>query len=133
MTRVARRHLPLALSAYLSACRQTTLVPADAGTYHALQTPEDVSIAGYDGEAMEPFFTGDGCYLLFNNGNEPPANTNLHWAERAKICCLLISVKFQVSTRRHSRGCPPWIERATSFRLDAHLPTNLVHDISRHI
>jgi hypothetical protein len=74
MTRVARCHLPLALSAYLNACRQTTLVSADAGTYDAFQTPEDVSIAGYDGEAMEPFLTRDRRYLLFNNRNEPPAN-----------------------------------------------------------
>src|SRR5713226_6084581 len=80
--KVARRHVPLALAACLNACRQTTRVSADGRTYDAFHTPEDVAITGYGWEAMEPFLSRDGCYLLFNNRNEPPANTNLHWAER---------------------------------------------------
>lgn len=44
--------------------------------------PQRVSVAGYDGDIMEPFITRDGRWLLFNNRNEAPANTNLHWAER---------------------------------------------------
>jgi Tol biopolymer transport system component len=44
--------------------------------------PQRVSIAGYDGHAMEPFLTRDGRYLLFNNLNDPSVNTNLHFAER---------------------------------------------------
>lgn len=70
------------MAACLSACRQYTRVSADGGTYDAFHTPEDVSITGYAGEAVEPFLTRDGRYLLFNNRNEPPENTNLHWAER---------------------------------------------------
>lgn len=41
-----------------------------------------VEIAGYAGDAMEPFIvptTGD---LLFNNNNSPPEQTDLHWARR---------------------------------------------------
>jgi hypothetical protein len=79
---IARRDVPLALAACLNACHQTPRVSADSGTYDAFHTPEDVSITGYGGEAMEPFLTRDGNYLLFNNRNEPPENTNLHWAER---------------------------------------------------
>ena len=44
--------------------------------------PEAVSIAGYDGNAMEPFISPDGHYLFFNNENDPKVNTNLHFAER---------------------------------------------------
>jgi Tol biopolymer transport system component len=44
--------------------------------------PQRVVIAGYDGDAMEPFLSRDGKYLFFNNLNEKQVNTNLHWAER---------------------------------------------------
>lgn len=81
-TKIARREVPLVLAAYLNACRQPSRVSADAGTYDAFHAPEDVAITGYAGDAMEPFLTRDGRYLLFNNRNEPPENTNLHWAER---------------------------------------------------
>ena len=41
-----------------------------------------MTIVGYDDHAMEPFLTRDGRYLLFNNLNAAPANTDLHFAER---------------------------------------------------
>ena len=41
-----------------------------------------VMILGYDDHAMEPFITRDGRYLLFNNLNQPPVNTDIHYAER---------------------------------------------------
>jgi Tol biopolymer transport system component len=44
--------------------------------------PQRVTIVGYDDDAMEPFLSRDGRYLLFNNLNEPTVNTNLHFAER---------------------------------------------------
>jgi len=44
--------------------------------------PQRVAILGYDGDAMEPFLSRDGRYLLFNNLNDPKVNTNLHYAER---------------------------------------------------
>lgn len=50
--------------------------------YTGFAEPEQVTIAGYEGDAMEPFLTRDGAYLLFNNRNDPSVNTNLHWARR---------------------------------------------------
>ena len=44
--------------------------------------PERVIIRNYNGNAMEPFLSRDGRYLFFNNLNEAPENTNLHYAER---------------------------------------------------
>ena len=44
--------------------------------------PAPVAIAGYTGDAMEPFVTPDGRDLLFNNSNDPQVDTNLHFAER---------------------------------------------------
>lgn len=44
--------------------------------------PRQVSIAGYDGSAMEPFISPDGRHLFFNNKNAPNTNTNLYFAER---------------------------------------------------
>ena len=45
-------------------------------------SPQSVTITGYSGEAMEPFLTRDGSILIFNNLNDPPSETDLHWAER---------------------------------------------------
>ena len=44
--------------------------------------PQPVTIRGYAGEAMEPHITRDGRFLLFNNLNLPPTDTNLYYAER---------------------------------------------------
>lgn len=48
----------------------------------AFSNPQLVSIAGYEGDVMEPFLTRDGKFLFFNNRNDPSVNTNLFWAER---------------------------------------------------
>src|SRR5690349_21866005 len=50
--------------------------------YRAFGAPQRVAIRGYGGDAMEPFITRDGRYLLFNNRNDPRVDTNLHYAER---------------------------------------------------
>src|SRR5436853_1564984 len=55
-----------------------TPAPADEG----FASPQRVAIRGYAGDAMEPFITRDGRYLLFNNRNDPRVDTNLHYAER---------------------------------------------------
>jgi len=41
-----------------------------------------VELAGYSGDAMEPFLTRDGRFLLFNDSNAPGNDTDLHYAER---------------------------------------------------
>jgi CubicO group peptidase (beta-lactamase class C family) len=56
--------------------------PEAGDEYRGFGAPQRVTIRGYDGHAMEPFFTRDGRYLLFNNLNDPKENTNLHYAER---------------------------------------------------
>lgn len=78
---IERRHVPLVLASVVQACRQNP-ARAQARTYDAFQTPQDVAIVGYIGDAMEPFLTRDGAFLFFNNRNEPPENTNLYWAKR---------------------------------------------------
>ena len=44
--------------------------------------PRPVSIAGYAGDAMEPFLTRDGRWLLFNTRNGPKDQTDLMVARR---------------------------------------------------
>jgi hypothetical protein len=44
--------------------------------------PKAVEVVGYQGDAMEPFISRDGRYLLFNNHNDRGENTDLHWADR---------------------------------------------------
>ena len=59
-------------------CAGHPSVPA----YDAFANSQRVTIRGYSGDAMEPFITRDGRYLLFNSSNDPSVNTNLHYAER---------------------------------------------------
>lgn len=66
--------------------------------------PRRVEIAGYDGDAMEPFLSPDGRFLFFNNLNEPSVDTDLQFAERTGTLSF-----------RH-RGALP---RANSKELDA--------------
>ncbi len=44
--------------------------------------PHLVTIEGFGDHAMEPFIARDGQTLFFNNRNDPPAETDLHWAQR---------------------------------------------------
>ena len=78
-----------ALAVVLSVVPGCTPRPSEQGAiappvaeYQAFGTPQRVTIRGYDGDAMEPFITKDGRYLLFNNRNDPRTNTNLHFAAR---------------------------------------------------
>jgi WD40-like Beta Propeller Repeat len=50
--------------------------------YTAFANPTPVTIAGYSGDAMEPFISKDGQYLFFNNSNDPAVNTDLYYASR---------------------------------------------------
>ncbi|MGE4072322.1 MAG: TolB family protein [Lysobacterales bacterium] len=56
--------------------------PPVAPEYLAFGNPQPVNIRGYTEDAMEPFISRDGRYLLFNNSNAPEVNTDLHYAER---------------------------------------------------
>lgn len=68
------------LAAFASACGQAQ--PAQRPPWARFHDPQQVSIAGYDGDAMEPFLSRDGAILFFNNSNDPAEQTDIHWAER---------------------------------------------------
>ena len=69
-----------ALGALLAAPSGVAARPAPAwATFGAAQP---VTILGYADHAMEPFLSRDGAILFFNNRNDPPEQTDLHWAER---------------------------------------------------
>jgi hypothetical protein len=72
------------MSTRLAALAAALLVLAGCGApeYRAFGAPVRVTIRGYDGDAMEPYVTKDGRYLLFNNRNDPRIDTNLHFARR---------------------------------------------------
>ena len=69
----------LLLVATAAAGRRRAVQP---GSYGEFSRPESVTIRGYDSDAMEPFITRDGRYLLFNDSNAPGNDTNLRFAER---------------------------------------------------
>ena len=53
-----------------------------------------VDIRGYQDDAMEPFLSRDGTILFFNNLNEAPVNTDIHYA--VKIDALTFEYKGRV-------------------------------------
>ena len=55
---------------------------ASSGVTMDYTSPVKVQMIGYSGNIMEPFISRDGHFLLFNNLNAAPENTNLHWATR---------------------------------------------------
>ncbi len=50
--------------------------------YRAFVDPRAVTIQGYSGDAMEPFISRHGAYLLFNTSNVPPHIASLQFASR---------------------------------------------------
>lgn len=61
-------------------------LPTDTGTpeleISLYENPLPVQLDGYDGDCMEPFITGDGQYLLFNNSNSGLVETHLHLSKK---------------------------------------------------
>ena len=80
---IARAWTALALVVLVPACGGSEMAaPPPPGEPAAFGAPERVAILGYAGEAMEPFVTKDGLFLLFNSRNDPAIDTKLHYAER---------------------------------------------------
>lgn len=73
------RAATVAALAVLCGCGPSSERPAAPGPFANL---EPVTLRGYSGDAMEPFITRDGRYLLFNNRNDPSVDTQLQLAER---------------------------------------------------
>jgi Tol biopolymer transport system component len=66
----------------LAACgpRGATTSSTDGPEDRTFAEPQCLAIAGYSGDAMEPFVTRDGRYLLFNSSNAPTAQTDIYVA-----------------------------------------------------
>lgn len=75
-------NIALVLALFLAGCRQVQSQEPKEVEYHLFRSEQRVIIQGYSGDAMEPFLARDGRFLLFNNRNEAPENTNLHYAAR---------------------------------------------------
>ena len=67
----------IGLAAFARANAEPALAIDDGFT-----APRPVAIAGYAGDAMEPFLTRDGRWLLFNTRNGPKDQTDLMLARR---------------------------------------------------
>jgi len=111
----ARKVLAAGLLA-LTSCSQR---PADSGSnpameYRAFGAPERVAIRGYDGDAMEPFVTKDGRYLLFNNRNDPRIDTNLHFARRVDALTFQYGGELKGANTPALEGVPS-VDRAGNF------------------
>lgn len=61
----------------------STLIETAAALLAACFAPaQPVQIAGWTGDAMEPFLSRDGSSLFFNTNNETPDTTDIYWAKR---------------------------------------------------
>ena len=67
---------------------------------------EMVEMEGYGGHIMEPFLSTDGKYLLFNNENDPQADTDLHIAERTGTFSFRYHGKLKGANTRALDGAP---------------------------
>lgn len=71
-----------------------------------MELPKRVEIVGYNDDAMEPFVSRDGRYLLFNNLNQPTTNTDIHFAERKDDFTWLYRGKVNGVNTPDLEGCP---------------------------
>ncbi|HEY0779055.1 MAG TPA: hypothetical protein VGD56_13885, partial [Gemmatirosa sp.] len=83
--RAPRRALTLAAlvvagSASGLACAARQPLPPEQSADETFADPRCAPVRGYTGDAMEPFVTRDGRYLLFNSSNAPGAQTDLQVA-----------------------------------------------------
>ena len=58
------------------------VAPPVSTDYAAFSGETPVTVTGYADDAMEPFISKDGQYLLFNNSNADPTKTELFYATR---------------------------------------------------
>jgi hypothetical protein len=79
------------------------------------EQPKRVEITGYDDDAMEPFISRDGRYLLFNNLNEPTTNTDIHFAERKDDYTWFYRGKVNGVNTPALEGCPTMDRAGTMF------------------
>ena len=77
--------------------------------------PQRVALLGYDGDAMEPFLSRDGRYLLFNNLNDPVVNTNLHFAERVDALTFRYRGELRGVNTAALEGVPSMDKRNTIY------------------
>jgi hypothetical protein len=71
--------LGAAVSLLIGVAATATATDKDAVNF---DTPQVVTITGYQDDAMEPFLSRDGAILFFNNLNEPSVNTDIDYAVR---------------------------------------------------
>lgn len=64
----------------LACCACSGSVDPPASPESQFRDARPVVIAGYSGDAMEPFLSRDGAWLFFNNRNDPADATDLHVA-----------------------------------------------------
>lgn len=79
---MAIRVLASACALLLAAMTSASGASRETATSLRYADPQPVVIAGYDGDAMEPFLSRDGRYLFFNDLNAPWVDTDLRLAER---------------------------------------------------
>jgi hypothetical protein len=76
-SRLAARALVL-----VAVCVPASCATALGAEFAPFGEPQQVSISGYSGSAMEPSITPDGQYLLFNTSNVAPSIPRLEFARR---------------------------------------------------
>lgn len=76
---IVRVALPVTAVLVLASAAATAAPSLD---HHTFGSARPVVIRGYTGDAMEPFVSADGRYLLFNNLNQSPVHTTLRYATR---------------------------------------------------
>ena len=107
------RFSAFALLLLLSGCGPRRGQAQKETEYKLFTGEQKVTLQGYAGDAMEPFLTKDGRFLLFNNRNEAPENTNLQYAERVDDLHFVYKGEIKGVNTPALEGCRAWTRWAT--------------------
>jgi hypothetical protein len=91
------------LMVVVSGPREASARPRD---FSPKTPPRLVVVSGYQGDTMEPFVSRDGRYLLFNNLNQPPVNTDIFYAERQNDFTWIFRGPVRSVNTAALEGCP---------------------------
>jgi hypothetical protein len=102
----------LGAAALSATCRGAGLEPDPALRYPEFAEEEEVKIAGYDADAMEPFVTADGRYMFFNSLNDG-RTTSLYHARRESDTAFTFAGEIA-----GVNGAPPHLDAVASMDED---------------
>jgi hypothetical protein len=100
---------------FIFSCSSSNEEESIVATTFQFESPQRVTVQGYDGQIMEPFLSRDGNTLFFNNLNNPSVDTNLHWSTRISNTLFEYQGELQGVATESLEGVPTMDQNNTMF------------------